>query len=156
MNLSLKKSDTIGAIASTLCVIHCLMTPMLFAAQSYIAVQQEVIPFWWKNLDFLFVAISLFYLVLFFIDFSYLLAHCLSFFVCFCGSFLYHREFKQYSFASSTGRENIVFSYLFALLFQFSHQPPFGIAPLRYSQYDQKCVNFAQGLEISQIYKGNR
>ena len=59
MNLSLKKSDTIGAIASILCVIHCLMTPVLFAAQSYLAVQYEAIPFWWKNLDFLFVAISI-------------------------------------------------------------------------------------------------
>ena len=59
MNLSLKKSDTIGAIASTLCVIHCLVTPLLFAAQSYLAVQYEAISFWWKNLDFLFVAISI-------------------------------------------------------------------------------------------------
>ena len=59
MNLSLKKSDAIGAIVSTLCVIHCLMTPLLFAAQSYIAIQHEAIPFWWKNLDFLFVAISI-------------------------------------------------------------------------------------------------
>ena len=58
MILSLKKSDTIGAIASTLCVIHCLMTPLLFAVQSYTAAQHENIPLWWKNLDFLFVTIS--------------------------------------------------------------------------------------------------
>lgn len=58
MILSLKKSDTIGALASTLCVIHCLMTPLLFAVQSYTAAQHENIPLWWKNLDFLFVTIS--------------------------------------------------------------------------------------------------
>lgn len=58
MILSLKKSDTIGALASTLCVIHCLMTPLLFAVQSYTAAQHQNIPLWWKNLDFLFVTIS--------------------------------------------------------------------------------------------------
>jgi hypothetical protein len=35
------------------------MTPVLFAAQSYLAVQYEAISFWWKNLDFLFVGISI-------------------------------------------------------------------------------------------------
>tara|TARA_B100000767_G_C19556581_1_gene447235 strand:+ start:226 stop:648 length:423 start_codon:yes stop_codon:yes gene_type:complete len=60
MIISLKKSDTIGAIASSLCVIHCLMTPLLFAVQSYTAVQYEAVPLWWKNLDFLFVTVSVF------------------------------------------------------------------------------------------------
>ena len=60
MILSLKKSDAIGALASTLCVIHCLMTPLLFAVQSYTAVQHEAVPLWWKNLDFLFVTVSVF------------------------------------------------------------------------------------------------
>jgi hypothetical protein len=60
MILSLKKSDTIGALASTLCVIHCLMTPLLFAVQSYTAVRHEAVPLWWKNLDFLFVTVSVF------------------------------------------------------------------------------------------------
>ena len=60
MILNLNKSDTIGALASTLCVIHCLMTPLLFAVQSYTAVQHEAVPLWWKNLDFLFVTVSVF------------------------------------------------------------------------------------------------
>ena len=55
MNISLRKPDTIGAMASTLCVIHCLLTPILFAVQSYTAVHSEVAPLWWKNLDFIFI-----------------------------------------------------------------------------------------------------
>lgn len=58
MNITLQKSDTIGAIASSLCVIHCLMTPLLFAAQSLTAVHHHSAPVWWENLDFLFVLIS--------------------------------------------------------------------------------------------------
>ena len=60
MNLSLKKPDTIGALASSLCVIHCLMTPLLFAVQSYSSVHLNTAPLWWKNLDFLFLTISVF------------------------------------------------------------------------------------------------
>lgn len=60
MNLSLNKSDTIGAISSTLCIVHCLMTPILFAVQSLTAVHNDMAPFWWKNLDFLFITVSLF------------------------------------------------------------------------------------------------
>ncbi|MDA9907632.1 MerC domain-containing protein [Flavobacteriaceae bacterium] len=60
MNISLRKPDTIGAVASTLCVIHCLLTPILFAVQSYTAVHSEVAPLWWKNLDFIFITISFF------------------------------------------------------------------------------------------------
>lgn len=61
MNIYLKKSDTIGAIASSLCVIHCLMTPLLFTAQSLTAVHHDhhSAPVWWGNLDFLFVLISI-------------------------------------------------------------------------------------------------
>ena len=56
MNIYLKKSDTIGAISSSLCVIHCLMTPLLFTAQSLTAVHHDhhSAPVWWGNLDFLF------------------------------------------------------------------------------------------------------
>ena len=58
MNISLRKPDTIGAIVSTLCVVHCLLTPLLFVAQSYIATHSHEAPFWWKNLDYLFILIS--------------------------------------------------------------------------------------------------
>jgi hypothetical protein len=59
MNISLRKPDTIGAIVSTLCVVHCLLTPLLFVAQSYTATHSHETPFWWKNLDYLFILISI-------------------------------------------------------------------------------------------------
>ncbi|MDA9323429.1 MerC domain-containing protein [Flavobacteriaceae bacterium] len=59
MNVSLRKPDTIGAIVSTLCVVHCLLTPLLFVAQSYTATHSHEAPFWWKNLDYLFILISI-------------------------------------------------------------------------------------------------
>ena len=59
MNVSLRKPDAIGAIVSTLCVVHCLLTPLLFVAQSYTATHSHEAPFWWKNLDYLFILISI-------------------------------------------------------------------------------------------------
>ena len=58
MNITFQKPDTVGAIASSLCVIHCLMTPLIFAAQSLTAVHEHSAPVWWQNLDFLFIEIS--------------------------------------------------------------------------------------------------
>ena len=34
------------------------MTPLLFVAQSYTATHSHEAPFWWKNLDYLFILIS--------------------------------------------------------------------------------------------------
>lgn len=59
MNISLRKPDTIGAIVSTLCVVHCLLTPLLFVAQSYTTTHSHEAPYWWKNLDYLFILISI-------------------------------------------------------------------------------------------------
>ena len=58
MKLLLYKPDTIGVIASTLCVIHCLATPLLFIAQSCSVGGCESTPFWWRNIDYLFLVIS--------------------------------------------------------------------------------------------------
>ena len=58
MNITFQKPDTVGAIASSLCVIHCLMTPLIFAAQSLTAVHEHSAPVWCQNLDFLFIIIS--------------------------------------------------------------------------------------------------
>ena len=43
-----KKSDTLGAVCSVLCLAHCIATPLLL-----------VIPFWWTNINYIFVAVSL-------------------------------------------------------------------------------------------------
>ena len=53
------KSDIIGAVASTLCFLHCLAAPILFVAQAGLAVGGEAHPWWWGALDTLFLGISL-------------------------------------------------------------------------------------------------
>jgi len=54
MNLSINKSDSLGIIASGLCLLHCLATPLLFAAQTQIM----RLPSWWSSIDLLFLIIS--------------------------------------------------------------------------------------------------
>ena len=49
MRIVLKNSDTFGALASTLCLIHCILTPLLY-----------VLPLWWKGLNLVFLLISFF------------------------------------------------------------------------------------------------
>ena len=59
MRLLLEKSDTFGAIASFLCMAHCILTPFVIVAlQAYAVNGYEINPFWWQNLDFLFIIIS--------------------------------------------------------------------------------------------------
>ncbi len=61
INFSLRqKPDLIGVIASSLCIIHCFMTPVLFAVQSFTVINNDIAPIWWSNLDFLFIIISFF------------------------------------------------------------------------------------------------
>ncbi|CAN0596127.1 unnamed protein product [Ectocarpus sp. 12 AP-2014] len=54
------KSDIIGALASTLCFIHCLATPFFFVAQAGLAIGETLHPWWWGTLDILFLAIAFF------------------------------------------------------------------------------------------------
>lgn len=49
MRIILKNSDIFGAISSTLCLIHCIVTPLLF-----------FVPFWWTGLNFIFIIVSFF------------------------------------------------------------------------------------------------
>ena len=60
MNLTLKKPDTFGAIASTLCMLHCLATPLLYVLHSSAEHAHDAAPIWWKSLDFIFLSISFF------------------------------------------------------------------------------------------------
>lgn len=55
-----EKSDILGSVASSLCLIHCMATPFLFIAQSYSATQSESTPIWWKSIDYIFLVISFF------------------------------------------------------------------------------------------------
>ncbi len=54
------KPDTIGVLASTLCVLHCIATPLLFIAQAGVAHTNTMALSWWRSLDYVFLAISFF------------------------------------------------------------------------------------------------
>jgi uncharacterized membrane protein len=53
-----QKTDLIGAITSTLCLMHCIATPFIFIAQSSAMVCCESAPVWWRLIDYFFLVIS--------------------------------------------------------------------------------------------------
>lgn len=55
---SQKKPDTLGVIASSLCLIHCLATPLLFIAQAGAAGHHAESPFWWSLIDTVLLVVS--------------------------------------------------------------------------------------------------
>ncbi|MFP4846190.1 MerC domain-containing protein [Winogradskyella sp. PE311] len=55
-----KNSDSIGAMASSLCLIHCAATPFIFIAQTCSAACCESAPIWWTTIDYIFLAVSFF------------------------------------------------------------------------------------------------
>ncbi len=60
MKIALQKPDTFGALASTLCIIHCVVTPFIFIAHTCAAGGCEAAPVWWKSLDYIFLIVSFF------------------------------------------------------------------------------------------------
>ena len=59
MKLTLNKPDVFGAFASAFCVVHCLITPVVFIASACSEHHEySSIPKWWISLDFLFLLIS--------------------------------------------------------------------------------------------------
>lgn len=60
MKLTLQQPDNIGALASTLCMIHCFATPFLFIAHSCSATCCATAPSWWRWIDYLFLIVSFF------------------------------------------------------------------------------------------------
>lgn len=61
VKLILQKPDTIGALASSLCIIHCLATPFIFIAQACCSIDgNNAAPLWWQNIDYIFLVISFF------------------------------------------------------------------------------------------------
>jgi hypothetical protein len=54
------RSDIIGATASAMCFIHCLVTPFLFVAYSNTEIIEDTHPWWWGILDIVFLVISFF------------------------------------------------------------------------------------------------
>ena len=62
INVTLKKIkvDSIGALVSGLCMVHCLATPVFFIASACTASCCNLAPAWWQALDCFFLFISLF------------------------------------------------------------------------------------------------
>ncbi len=58
--LLIQKSDLFGAAASTICLIHCLITPLIFVAQTCSKTCCATAPTWWKIVDLIFLIISFF------------------------------------------------------------------------------------------------
>ena len=53
LKLTHKNADVLGVVSSTLCMIHCLFTPILFVAQA------EAVS-WWKGFNYFFIILSFF------------------------------------------------------------------------------------------------
>lgn len=60
MTFGINKSDSVGILSSSLCLLHCLATPFLFVAQTQIFAHAPSKPIWWSSLDFVFIIISAF------------------------------------------------------------------------------------------------
>ena len=60
MNLIIDKFNGIGAIASSICLIHCIATPFLFVAQACSSSCCESTPVWWQWVDYTFLVIAFF------------------------------------------------------------------------------------------------
>lgn len=50
--------DKIGVISSTLCMLHCIMTPFIFLAKACSISCCSDAPVWWQIIDYLFLGIS--------------------------------------------------------------------------------------------------
>ena len=54
------KPDTIGSLASSLCLIHCIVTPFIFITQACTMSCCADAPIWWQSIDYIFLIISFF------------------------------------------------------------------------------------------------
>jgi hypothetical protein len=54
------KSDNLGALASAICLVHCVATPFIFVSAASIDHHHHgASPFWWNAIDLVFLVISL-------------------------------------------------------------------------------------------------
>ncbi len=52
-----ENSDIFGALASGLCLLHCMATPFIFIAQTEVSHHHNA-PIWWQSIDLIFIGIS--------------------------------------------------------------------------------------------------
>ena len=57
---AIQNNDIYGIIVCTLCVLHCIATPLIFFSVAASNDNKISPPFLWKNLDYFFLVISLF------------------------------------------------------------------------------------------------
>jgi hypothetical protein len=50
--------DLFGALASSLCLVHCAATPFLFIAKACSSTCCADSPIWWQAIDYLFIVVS--------------------------------------------------------------------------------------------------
>ena len=55
-----QKSDILGTLSSSLCLLHCIATPFIFIAQTSTSTLREATPLYWQFLDYFFLIISFF------------------------------------------------------------------------------------------------
>lgn len=55
-----QRTDTLGAIASTLCLVHCIAAPFVFIVQTCSVACCKATPSWWQSIDYFFLVISFF------------------------------------------------------------------------------------------------
>lgn len=60
MKITILKPDTLGATASTICLIHCVATPFIFLAHVTTGCCNTSVPLWWQSVDYIFLLISFF------------------------------------------------------------------------------------------------
>jgi len=60
MNLTINRPDTLGALASTLCMLHCFATPFLIIALAGSASYTGEAPIWWTSINYIFLVIAFF------------------------------------------------------------------------------------------------
>ena len=66
MNKVVLPYDSVGIIASTLCMIHCIGTPFIFIAKACSATCCADAPLWWLVIDYIFLFIS--FIAIYFIN----------------------------------------------------------------------------------------
>lgn len=58
MRSTLDRPNAFGAIASVLCMLHCLATPLFFIAQTSSKEMHSIASMSWQGLDYLFLSVS--------------------------------------------------------------------------------------------------
>ena len=52
------ESDIFGVVSSSLCLVHCIVTPLIFVVHATSVSCADVSPYWWKMIDYTFLLVS--------------------------------------------------------------------------------------------------